>query len=111
MYKILVSAMGYDGGKSGISEYINSTVLELAKKNKIDLMILKKELENCPFKGNDNINLITYSDFLAKPAINMLWHLFIFPFTFSFKNTTLSFYRRAIEGFLPLSYKNIYNNA
>jgi glycosyltransferase involved in cell wall biosynthesis len=85
MYKILVSAMGYDGGKSGISEYINSTVLELAKKNKIDLMILKKELENCPFKGNDNINLIIYSDFLAKPAINMLWHLFIFPFTFSFK--------------------------
>jgi glycosyltransferase involved in cell wall biosynthesis len=85
MYKILVSAMGYDGGKSGISEYIRSIVLELAKTNKIDLIILKKELANFPYLGNDNIKLITYSDLLAKPAVNMLWHLFILPFTFNFK--------------------------
>ena len=85
MYRILVSAMGYDGGKSGISEYIRSTVLKLAENNKIDLIILKKELPNFPHQKSDNINLIVYSDLLAKPAVNMLWHLFILPFTLNFK--------------------------
>ena len=85
MHRILVSAMGYDGGKSGISEYIRSTVLKLAENNKIDLIILKKELPNFPHQESDNINLIVYSNLLAKPAINMLWHLFILPFTLNFK--------------------------
>jgi len=84
MYKILISAMGYDNGKSGISEYIRSTVLELSKDNEVDLIILKKDLVNFPYQNSDNINLITYSDILAKPVVNMLWHLFILPFTFNF---------------------------
>ena len=85
MYKILISAMGYDGGKSGISEYIHSVTNELSKTHKIDLLILKKEITNFPIKNSENIHIIKFSDYLAKPVINMLWHLFILPFTLKFK--------------------------
>jgi glycosyltransferase involved in cell wall biosynthesis len=85
MNNILVSAMGYDDGKSGISEYIRSTVLELAKNNKLDLIILKKDLSKFPCKGSANINVVVYSNLLASPVINMLWHLFILPLTINFK--------------------------
>ena len=85
MYRILISAMGYDGGKSGISEYIYSVTNELSKNHHIDLLILKKEVDNFPLPSSTNINLIRYPDFLAKPIINMLWHLFILPYTFNFK--------------------------
>ena len=86
MYKILVSAMGYDNGKSGISEYIKSTVEVLAENNQVDLIILKKELSNFPVAIQRKVNLKTYPNYLAKPVINMLWHLFILPFTINFKN-------------------------
>ncbi len=85
MYRILISAMGYDGGKSGISEYIHSVTNELSKNHHIDLLILNKEVDNFPLTDITNIHLIRYPDFLAKPVINMLWHLFILPFTLNFK--------------------------
>lgn len=85
MYKILVSAMGYDSGKSGISEYMRSTIAELAKSNQVAVLILKKELKVFP-ADMPNVKIISYPDSLAKPIINMLWHLFILPFRFNFKD-------------------------
>ncbi|MCP4177246.1 MAG: glycosyltransferase family 4 protein [bacterium] len=85
MYRILMSAMGYDNGKSGISEYIRSTAVELAKNHKVDLIILKKELDKFPYRDSPNLNLLVYSDRYSKPLVNMLWHLFILPFFINYK--------------------------
>ena len=86
MYKILCSAMGYDGGKSGISQYMNEVIKELTAKHKVELIILKSELKNFPLTESKNLKFITYPDYLAKPIINMLWHLFILPFSINYKS-------------------------
>lgn len=80
MHNILVSAMAYDGGKSGISEYIERVVGELSAENRIHLLILKSDKKLFPVR-NENITYITYPDTLSKPLINMFWHLFILPYT------------------------------
>lgn len=84
MYRILISAMAYDNGESGISDYINNVVRELAIENKVDVILLKQDSRF--FKHNDsNIHLIEYSNILSIPIINMLWHLFILPFIVKFR--------------------------
>ena len=85
MYKILCSAMGYDEGKSGISSYINEVIFEISKVHRVDLLILKRDLNYFPLKPGKNLNFITYPDFLSKPVINMLWHLFWLPFSINSK--------------------------
>lgn len=86
MYKILCSAMGYDGGKSGISSYINNVVGELIKDHRVDLIILNKDIKYFPLKEHKNLRFITFPDYLSKPIVSMLWHLFILPFSLNFKN-------------------------
>jgi glycosyltransferase involved in cell wall biosynthesis len=86
MYKILCSAMGYDGGKSGISAYMNEVIAGLSEDHCIHLLILESEIENFPLQESKNLKFIIYSDFYAKPLINMLWHLFFLPFTLNFKD-------------------------
>lgn len=78
MYKILISGMAYDAGKSGISDYINNVTAELVKDNKVDLMLLQNDVERFPVK-NDNLNLIPVCNKLQNALINMLWHLFVLP--------------------------------
>jgi len=78
MYKILVSAMPYDGGKSGISVYINETIAKLSKQHQLTILILESDLEVFPIK-NDNITFKVFSDSLAPALKNMLWHLFVLP--------------------------------
>ncbi len=87
--KIFMSAMAYDRGESGISDYMNNVVLELAKKNEIDVLLLKSDMKKFP--KAKNINLFSVSDNLAKPLINMFWHLFILPFILNFKKYDLAF--------------------
>ena len=84
MYHILVSAVAYDGGKSGISDYINQVIQHLSKKNKLTVLMLKKDIENFPIK-NENIRFVSVSNFLQPPLRNMLWHLYLFPIYHSFK--------------------------
>ena len=104
MYNIFISVMAYDHGESGISDYINNVVSELSKENNLDLLILREDLPNFPIR-NDNIRFITISDRLAKPIINMLWHLFILPFRYNFKKYDFIFLpagNRRILAYYPI---------
>ncbi len=83
MYKIFVSATAYDSGKSGISVYINNVVRELGKDNQLEVLAFRDDIELMP--ESDNIKYLEAASFLRKPLINMLWHLFILPWTLSWK--------------------------
>lgn len=85
MYRILCSAMGYDGGKSGISEYMNGVIPLLARDNAVDLLILKKDKARFPSLPGGKSRLLVYPDWLGNPTLNMLWHLFVLPWTLDFK--------------------------
>jgi len=45
MKKVLISALAYDGGKSGIANYIENVVIALSKNLHIDLIVNKDEIE------------------------------------------------------------------
>jgi exopolysaccharide biosynthesis WecB/TagA/CpsF family protein len=83
MYKIFVSAMAYDSGKSGISVYINNVLRELAKEHQLEVLALADDIELLP--KSENIKYLKVSSFLSKPLINMLWHLFLLPCTLSWE--------------------------
>lgn len=83
MYRILVSAMAYDDGKSGISDYINNVVAQLARANYVDVIVSKADAETFAVRG-DNVRFIVRDGFSAKPLLNSLWHLFILPYTIRF---------------------------
>lgn len=79
MQKVLISALAYDGGKSGIANYIENVVMALSKDMYIDLIINEDEVEF--FKGiSDNITFKVVPLYLKKPILNVLWHLLILPF-------------------------------
>ncbi len=78
-YKILVSVLAYDNGKSGIADYINNVVKYLSVNHSLDLLIYEKDSYIFPHK-NDNINYLIVSDKFSKPAISMAYHLFVLPF-------------------------------
>lgn len=83
MYKIFVSAMAYDSGKSGISVCINNVLRELAKGHQLEVAALRDDIELLP--KSENIKYLKVSSFLRRPLINMLWHLFVLPCTLSWK--------------------------
>ncbi len=83
MYKIFVSAMAYDSGKSGISVYINNVLRELAVENKLEVIALTEDIELLP--QSENIKYLKVPSFLRRPLINMLWHMFILPCTIAWK--------------------------
>ena len=85
MHKIFFSAMAYDSGKSGISVYINNVLRELAARNDCQLEVLacREDVELLP--KSENIKYLEVSPFICKPLINMLWHLFILPWTIDWK--------------------------
>jgi len=78
MYKIFISALAYDKGQSGISDYINNVVNELAKQHQLDILIMESDLENFPVQSR-NIKFVPVSNKLSKPIVNMMWHLFAAP--------------------------------
>jgi glycosyltransferase involved in cell wall biosynthesis len=80
MYKILISGMAYDGGKSGISVYMNNMVRELAREHQVYIVMLESDIERFPAADSSNIRFIKISDLLRNPLINMFWHLLILPF-------------------------------
>jgi glycosyltransferase involved in cell wall biosynthesis len=80
MYNILISGMAYDGGKSGISVYMNNLIKELARENILHVVMLEADIKNFPAVGSENIRFIRISNWLRNPLINMLWHLLVLPF-------------------------------
>lgn len=82
MKKVLISALAYDGGKSGIANYIENVVIALSKDMYIDLIVNEDEMVF--FKDfSDNITFKVVPKYLKKPILNVLWHLFILPFRIS----------------------------
>ncbi|MEI8245340.1 MAG: glycosyltransferase family 1 protein [Lentisphaerota bacterium] len=79
MYKILISGMAYDGGKSGISVYMNNMIMELAREHQVYVVMLESDIECFPAADNPNIRFIRISNLLRKPLINMFWHLLALP--------------------------------
>lgn len=79
MYKIYVSALAFDGGKSGISNYIENCVYNLALENKIYVAILEKDIKKFTRK-HKNIEFIPFADFFNHPLANFILHLFLLPF-------------------------------
>jgi glycosyltransferase involved in cell wall biosynthesis len=80
MHNILISGMAYDGGKSGVSVYMNNLIKELAHENLLHVVMLEEDIKNFPSADNPNIRFIKVSNLLRSPLINMLWHLFFLPF-------------------------------
>ncbi len=82
-YKILVSVLAYDKGKSGIADYTNNVIEFLSKDHKLDLLIYEKDSHIFPIK-NENINLLKVSDKFSNAIISMAYHLFVLPLTLPF---------------------------
>ncbi|MFA6102448.1 MAG: glycosyltransferase family 1 protein [Victivallaceae bacterium] len=80
MYRILISGMAYDGGKSGISVYMNNMIRELARRHQVYVVMLKSDIACFPSADCQNINFIEIPDLLRGPLINMFWHLLVLPF-------------------------------
>ncbi len=84
-YKILVSVLAYDNGKSGIADYINNVVKYLAYNHSLDILIYEKDSYIFPHQS-ENINLLIVSDKFSKPAVSMAYHLFVLPFNLPFED-------------------------
>ncbi|WP_294965737.1 glycosyltransferase family 1 protein [Sulfurimonas sp.] len=79
MQKVLISALAYDGGKSGIANYIDNVVSQLSKTMYIDIIVNEDEVKF--FEGiSDKISFKIVPSHLKKPLHSVLWHLFILPF-------------------------------
>lgn len=106
MYNIFFSAMAFDNGKSGISDYMINTAKILSMSHKLDILILKNDIKMFPVK-NDNIKFIPVSEKLRKPIINMIWHLLFLRFSINLKKYNLIFLpagnRRLIWGYFNKS--------
>lgn len=79
MKKIFVSALAFDDGKSGISNYIENTLYNLAQDNSIYVAILEKDINNFTRK-HKNIHFIPFKNILKYSILNLLFHMFILPF-------------------------------
>jgi len=101
MYKIFVSAMAYDSGKSGISVYMNNVLRELAVEHKLEVMALADDIELLP--QSENIKYLKVSSCLRRPLVNMLWHLFILPCTIAWKKYDFIFLPAANRRMLQIS--------
>jgi len=73
---ILISCMGYDGGKSGISSYMRSVIQQLKNFQHHFTLIVEADSVN-DFKGFDQI---VVPQIFSKSLMGMLWHFFILPF-------------------------------
>ena len=73
---ILISCMGYDGGKSGISSYMRSVIQQLKNFQHHFTLIVEPDSVN-DFKGFDQI---VVPQIFSKSLMGMLWHFFILPF-------------------------------
>jgi len=104
VYRIFISGMAYDDGKSGIAGYIEETARELSKENAVEIILLKKDADIFPVR---NVKIAAIPDFIGKPVVNMLWHLFILPVLLFFKKKKFDFVflpagNRRVLAFYPI---------
>jgi len=73
---LLVSCMGYDGGKSGISAYMRNVVKNLGGKGHEITLVVEPDA----VKDFEGFKQIVAPKIFSKSALGMLWHTFILPF-------------------------------
>ena len=94
--RLLVSCVPYDGGKSGISVYVREVVAALAAQGHEltllcepgeELRLVRETLDDRRGKTSRlasdvpcQIPLISAPRWTRRPALSMLWHLFVLPF-------------------------------
>lgn len=104
MEKVLISALAYDGGKSGIANYIENALRALSQKVSIELIVNEREVKY--FENiSQNISFRVVPSYLNKPLYNVLWHLFVLPFTIkkeSYSWMLLPAGNRRLMSFYPL---------
>lgn len=79
MKNIFVSALAFDDGKSGISNYTENTIYNLAKNNNVYVALLEKDISNFKRK-HKNIHFILFSNILKSSILNLIFHMFFLPF-------------------------------
>jgi len=78
--KILISAVAYDSGLSGISNYIENVIREFSKHVAVDVIINESD-DKLFYNYPPNVNFILLKKRFEKPIFNVFWHTFIFPIT------------------------------
>ena len=95
--RLLVSCIPFDGGKSGISVYVRETVRALAAEghelvllaepagNEGDIRQSAADIEKSKAESRSAVacwlsNVVSAPRWSSRPALSMLWHLFVLPF-------------------------------
>ena len=82
--KILVSCIPFDRGRSGISVYIRQTVAALARAGHELVLVLEPDAAEDPaFAG---FRRIVAPRWTKRPALNMLWHIYLLPYRIRFRD-------------------------
>jgi len=79
--RIGISAFAGDGGKSGISQYminIFQRLPDLAPEDEFVMFMAASDREFLD-PQHARVHVVSFPDWLAKPGVNILWHLFLLP--------------------------------
>ena len=79
--KIGISAFAGDAGKSGISQYMMNVFRRLPELSSDDQYVLFMAESDREFfdNGHSRVHIVTAPDWVGRPVINILWHMFILP--------------------------------
>lgn len=79
--KLGISAFAFDGGQSGISQYMLNVLPRLTQLDSdLELVIFMSRKEASLLSERlPSDTIVTTPDWLAHPAANILWHLLLFP--------------------------------
>jgi len=88
--RIFFSCIAFDGGKSGISEYMLSTLKEMLKAHHVDVLIDQDDLDVFPIQ-HSNLSFLPLQRWLKRPVLSMFWHLFIIPLCYKLSSYDLVF--------------------
>lgn len=76
--EILLSALAYDNGRSGIAEYTRQLVKALSQHQKLAVAVLAKDMDDFSV-FNPNVRLIRVSNAFVSAPMNILWHIILLP--------------------------------
>lgn len=88
--RIFASCIAFDGGKSGISEYMVAVIREFLADHQVDILISKQDSLIFPLKDK-NLRMIVAPASTRKPMFSMFWHLYCAPFRYKLKAYDLVF--------------------
>lgn len=80
--RIGISAFAGDAGKSGISQYMMNIFRRLPELSPADEYVLFMSEADREFfdSRHPRVRIVTHANWMAKPLVNILWHLLALPF-------------------------------